>query len=149
INGGQGTGICVSARAYDERADELRNVCAEFISDPCGEPLREFLITSAYQQELHLQLLDRPDMSHVPDEATSPGGGRNNHPIIDEQGNLACVCDEGYVPCTGSEPPDRIECCPSADPMAGWDQNWPVYHREEIVDRFVCTEEPPDGGCAI
>lgn len=49
-------GICVSAEAYDD--PELRQDCWEYIHDPCGSPLREFLITRATQTELTLQALN-------------------------------------------------------------------------------------------
>jgi len=59
------TGICISQQAYDEEFEVLRQVCAPFINDACGTPRREFLITRAFQNELHLQSFDRPLESHL------------------------------------------------------------------------------------
>ncbi len=61
----QASGICVSAEVYDEGADELREACAEYISDPCGTPQREFLISRAFQTELHLQAMDIPKSAYL------------------------------------------------------------------------------------
>lgn len=70
------SGICVSAQAFEERAELLRQVCAPFINDACGTPRREFLITRAFQDELHLQAIDRPLESHLrivdPDTGLAP-----------------------------------------------------------------------------
>ncbi|MBL4683129.1 MAG: hypothetical protein JKY37_00955 [Nannocystaceae bacterium] len=54
------TGICISEQDYDANLEELRQVCAPFISDPCGTPLREYRITRAFQNELWLQAMDIP-----------------------------------------------------------------------------------------
>jgi hypothetical protein len=63
--GGGATGICISSRAYEQDAEKLRRVCAPFISDPCGIPRREYLITRAFQEELWLQSLDVPQRSYL------------------------------------------------------------------------------------
>ncbi|NVB41928.1 hypothetical protein G6O69_29125 [Pseudenhygromyxa sp. WMMC2535] len=63
--GGESSGICISEQAYDERAAELRQVCADFIADPCGEAHREFTITRAFQDSLWLQSMDRRPMPYV------------------------------------------------------------------------------------
>lgn len=59
------SGICVSAQAYEEEFEVLRQVCAPFINDACGTPRREYLVTRAFQDELHIQALDRPLESHL------------------------------------------------------------------------------------
>lgn len=55
---GVGNGICVSEQAFDSDAPRLREICADFIDDPCGDPIREYRITRAFQTELWLQGLD-------------------------------------------------------------------------------------------
>lgn len=60
-----GTGICVSEQAVQQDAQYLREVCADFISDPCGEPLREFSITRAFRNELWLQAMNRPPTEYI------------------------------------------------------------------------------------
>ncbi len=60
-------GICIPEADFldtSERA-RLRQVCEEFIDDPCGIVDREYLITRAFQDELWLQALDRPLRAHV------------------------------------------------------------------------------------
>jgi len=59
------TGICVSGEVYDEGVEGLREACAEYISDPCGSPLREFLISRAFETELHLQAMDIPKTAYL------------------------------------------------------------------------------------
>ncbi len=59
------TGICISAQAYEDEFEVLRQVCQPFINDACGIPRREFLITRAFQNELHIQSLDKPLESHL------------------------------------------------------------------------------------
>lgn len=59
------SGICVSEAAYEEARDALREICAPFISDPCGAAEREYRITRATDTELWLQALERPARSVV------------------------------------------------------------------------------------
>lgn len=59
------SGICISAQAYEDEFEVLRQVCAPFINDACGTPRREFLVTRAFQNELYLQSIDRPLESHL------------------------------------------------------------------------------------
>jgi hypothetical protein len=63
--GGQSTGICISEQDYAERAALLREVCGNFISDPCGEAYREYTITQVTQDQLWLQVMDKPMLSHL------------------------------------------------------------------------------------
>lgn len=55
---GVGNGICISEQAFDSDAARLREICGDFIDDPCGDPIREYRITRAFQTELWLQGLD-------------------------------------------------------------------------------------------
>jgi hypothetical protein len=146
------SGICVSKLAYETNAGELRALCQHFISDPCGEPIREFLITKAFNNELHLQVLDQPEASHLltSDLDACPGGGRNNHPELVNDVSV-CRCDPGFVPCDGRPEDatlpsgDVLDCCQQA-------QDGSIIEdavAAEVIDRFVCLQEQPDGGCAI
>jgi hypothetical protein len=70
--GGASTGICVSEDAYEESANDLRVICQDFIADPCGEALREYTITKAYQDELWIQAMDQPLISTIDFEGETP-----------------------------------------------------------------------------
>lgn len=59
------TGICISESAFDQEFEFLRQVCAPFITDPCGFPRREFLVTRAFQNEIHIQAMDVPRESYL------------------------------------------------------------------------------------
>lgn len=60
------TGLCVSQVAFDEGGtDQLLEVCRPFLRDECGAARREFAITRAFEQKLHLQVLDRPVESYL------------------------------------------------------------------------------------
>jgi hypothetical protein len=63
--GSGASGICISSRGLAENAERLRRICAPFISDPCGTPRREYLITRAFQEELWLQSLDIARSSYL------------------------------------------------------------------------------------
>ncbi|MEZ4451742.1 MAG: hypothetical protein R3B09_19915 [Nannocystaceae bacterium] len=55
------SGVCVSASTFDDPT--TRSACWDYIHDPCGSPIREFLITRSTQTELSLQALDLPEVS--------------------------------------------------------------------------------------
>ena len=59
------SGICVSAQAYDDDFQVLRQVCAPFINEACGDPRREYLVTDAFQNELWLRAIDRDKTAHI------------------------------------------------------------------------------------
>jgi hypothetical protein len=133
--GGQSTGICIPEQDYDERATLLREICGDFISDPCGEAYREFTITKATQSELHLQSMDRPMLSYL---ATTACEDVANAVVVGE----ACVCLPGFsVAACG--PGGEGECC--MDPQAWLGGQAPVL---EVEGRYVCTEKQPDEGCS-
>jgi hypothetical protein len=92
VAGGESTGICVSAQAYEERAPELRQVCANFIRDPCGEAHREFTITRAFQDELWIQSMDQPLISYLVDDgAGSFTEAQDRFICADEQPDGGCT----------------------------------------------------------
>ncbi len=66
-------GICISATAYEEQFQVLRQVCAPFITDPCGSPRLEYVITDAFQNELWLRPMDIPASAHLVDSPRRPG----------------------------------------------------------------------------
>ncbi len=86
------TGICVSAEAYEQDFEVLRQVCAPFITEACGQPRREYLVTRAFQTELHLQAMDRPFESHLravdPDTGLAPAEDEEL-PVVGFQENVA------------------------------------------------------------
>ena len=96
------TGICISAQAYEEEFDVLRQVCAPFINDACGTPRREYLITRAFQTELHLQSIDRRLESHLR--------------AVDAETGLPPEPGEDLVDVTVSEVVDRYTCELPNDP---------------------------------
>jgi hypothetical protein len=109
-----GTGICVSQSAFAEE-DKLRQRCEDLIYDPCGSPVREFLVTAAYQDELWLQSMDRPPTAYLmySDDAEIDDGA---------------VCSGEYLrtlPDESAEPSgERIECeqrlkCAPEQPESG------------------------------
>jgi hypothetical protein len=160
----ESSGICISEQAYEQDAEYLRQVCEEFISDPCGEVYREYLITQAFQDELWLQALDVPYVSFL-DEYDPCEAGTNNRLLVDADGESSCDCLPDFEPCTDAEDPDAPECCPLY-PGDGVDGDDPgdgdgdgdgdddddlaeiarVYEREA---RLVCTDEQVEGGCAV
>ncbi|PRQ05896.1 hypothetical protein ENSA5_00070 [Enhygromyxa salina] len=89
--GGDSTGICISAEDFDERAAELRQICDNFIRDPCGEAYREFRIVSATQTELELEALPPKPLSQLV-EFDDPDGGL----VLGEV--------EGHFVCTDEQP---------------------------------------------
>ncbi|HVI02535.1 MAG TPA: hypothetical protein VM869_27700, partial [Enhygromyxa sp.] len=139
VAGGDSTGICISAEAYETRAAELRQVCGNFISDPCGEAYREFTITRAFQDRLWIQSMDQPLISYLESSGTPCASGSNNQ-LVDG----ACECLPGFSEdlCPGEDDPDVVDCC--ADPDALVPPPAPVVEAE---DRFICADEQPDDGC--
>jgi hypothetical protein len=138
VAGGASTGICISAQAYEERAPELREVCRNFISDPCGEAHREFTITKAFQNELWLQSMDQPLISYLSAATVPCETGSNN-----QQVGGTCECLPGYTEdCPGQGDPEVVDCCPDPD-----DPIPPAASVFEAEDRFICSNEQPEGGC--
>jgi hypothetical protein len=139
VAGGDSTGICVSADAYENRASELRQICANFISDPCGEAYREYTITKVFPDRLYIQSMDQPLTSYLTAAATPCQEGSNNR-LVDG----ACECLPGYTEelCPGDDDPEVVDCC--ADPDAVVPPPAAVVEGE---DRFICAEEQPDDGC--
>ncbi|HLT38299.1 MAG TPA: hypothetical protein VK034_18565, partial [Enhygromyxa sp.] len=144
VAGGESTGICISAQAYDTRAAELRKICANFISDPCGEAYREFTITQAYQDRLVIQSMDQPLISYLDGASFSPCETGSNNRLVDG----ACECLPGYAEqhCPGYDPNAAdvpVDCCVDPDAIA------PLPAAiVEAEDRFICSEEQPDEGCS-
>ncbi len=137
VAGGESTGICVSAQAYESEASELRQICANFISDPCGEAHREFTILEAFQDKLYIQSMDQPLTSYLVEPGPPCVAGSKNQ-IVDGE----CVCLPGYSEalCDDGDP-NVVDCC--ADPNAPF----PPASVVEVEDRFVCAEEQPEDGC--
>lgn len=104
--GGDSTGICVSSEAYDNSAANLRVICKDFITDPCGEAHREFTITKAYQDELWIQSMDLPSISSVLTSG-EPGEGSElipaDAPIVEVEDRLLCAQDQPDGGCIDDE----------------------------------------------
>lgn len=139
VAGGESTGICISAQAYAERAGELRQICANFISDPCGEAHREFTITKAFQDRLWIQSMDLPLTSYLESGAAPCATGSNNQ-LVD--GVCECLPGFGEEYCPGTDDPDVVDCC--VDPNSDVPPPAAVIEAE---DRFICADEQPDDGC--
>jgi hypothetical protein len=140
VAGGESSGICISAQAYDERASELRQICGDFISDPCGEAYREFTITRAFQDELWIQSMDQPLISYLESADEPCETGSNNRLVAGE-----CECLPGFSEdqCPGGDDPDALDCCSDPDALVP-----PPAAVVEAEGRFVCSEEQPDNGCS-
>ncbi len=149
--GGDSSGICVSEQAYAQDAEYLREVCGEFISDPCGEAFREYRVTRAFQDELWLQALDLPPISFVDEYAECESGTFNR--VIDDDDGGGCACLPDFEPCSNDEDPAGPNCCPKyggdgvqapgEDEQEG-EQYARLYERE---GQFICAEEQVEGGC--
>lgn len=149
-NANEQPGICVSALAFDQQKDELRRACANFLYNPCGEPSLEFDIVKASAHRLALKPLPLPERSHWATSDSCPAGGRNNHL---ESG--VCVCDPDMVPCgdplvVGPAGQTLALDCgrPSPDKKSCVDEGREENSGHEVVDRFVCQEIQPEGGCS-
>jgi hypothetical protein len=137
--GGVSSGICISAAAYAERAPELRQICANFISDPCGEAHREYTITRAYQDELWIQSMDQPRTSYLRGRTPDDADGCPANSVSMANGDCACLAGFSEAACGVQT---EFGCCP--DPSLLLSGQAPVA---EFEDRFVCTEDQPEGGC--
>ena len=129
----ESTGICISGQAYEERAAQLREICGNFIADPCGGAVREFTITKSFQDELWIQAMDQRPQSHMFEYGPCAAG--SNNALVGD----SCVCLGGFEGCGGEG--EALECCevPGAEayPIMG-----------EVISSFVCSEEQPNDGCA-
>ncbi|HET6582875.1 MAG TPA: hypothetical protein VFG69_05500 [Nannocystaceae bacterium] len=129
-SGGATSGICVSALSYAEHFDALQQACAPFISDPCGSPRREYVITGATQTELTFAEMDIPATTFVRAQCPVPTGQDN---LLDPLG-----------PKPLPEPP--------ADPAPLDDDHVPLL--KECEARLTCALpqgegiEAPTGGCS-
>ena len=74
------TGICISKQAYDDDFETMRSLCAPFIANPCGRPLREYVITRAFQDRLYLAPRKIPATAHA-------------RPVFNEDGSLMGVTE--------------------------------------------------------
>lgn len=128
VAGGDSTGICISAQAYSEHASDLREVCGPFISDPCGEASREFLITRATPTVLELEALEQPFLSHTVALDEEPVDGFAPVVAVEDQ----YVCTDWQVD-GGCEVDDDCKCDPTseADAENGCD---------ELAADGVCVE---------
>jgi len=168
------TGICVSEQDYEANLDELRQVCAPFISDPCGTPLREYRVVRAFQNELWIQAMDVPERAvvreingqlyeweaklscaapvpHREDEACTADDECQRDPYAPDDPATDYTCDI----------PDGAEtgrCRPVADTECILDEDC-----EELGQAYLCVEGlcqapcslcapdagQPDGGCIV
>lgn len=150
-NANERPGICISALEYDRQSRALREACAHFLSDPCGDATLAYEIKRATTNTLDLAVMPLRVRSHWATADNCPRGGHNNHL---EAG--VCVCDPGYVQC--GEPllsdaegrPLAIDCARGQDPAVACKAGQvPVEENfgHELRDRFVCLQEQPEGGC--
>lgn len=137
------TGICVAESAYEEQLSALRAYCGDFISDPCGEPIREYTITRAFQDELWIQARDRAYRAYLrtaDEERCAPNMAYNGQvrvpeldPDTEELFTVEndCVCLAGFSEeaCGG----EGEGCCPI--PGALLNGQAPIV---ELEDRFFC-----------
>lgn len=149
-------GICVSAQAFDYRPQNdsdppaLRDVCAPFISDPCGAAERRYRITRATDTELWLQALERPARAVVrsvlgdrsPEDATVDLREYTAKLTCDSPVQRveaeACGEDADCLPDPYDPENQRgaLRCDKSALPLG-----------DEDPGQGVCVGQQPDGGC--
>ncbi|MBC8072881.1 MAG: hypothetical protein IAG13_31455 [Deltaproteobacteria bacterium] len=149
---GTTSGICISAGAYDDELDQLRQICAPFISDPCGAPRREYVITGASQTELTLGAMDIPATTFMRAECPSPAGRDN---LVDPLGAKppapeACV-DRLPVDADGQCSGDYDSLCDGFCYPTGADCDDSRLGLQECEARLTCAvpdgAEQPPGGC--
>ena len=127
-----GTGLCVSQTAY-ARQSELLQACEDLLYDPCAapSPVREFLVTRAFQSELWLQSLDRPVTSYLmysdaPIAGADTGGdGEDGPPVA-----VADLCSGAYI-----------------RTVIDGDAAEPTKYGYECAERFSCATDQPETGC--
>lgn len=106
-SGGATSGICVSSLAYDNDLEGLREACAPFISDPCGSPRREYVITSATQTELTFAAIDIAPTT-FPRDVCPVAAGRDN---LRDPGGPKPVPPEPPPPPDPEDPPPLLQEC--------------------------------------
>ncbi len=108
---GSAPGICVSAQSYEEDLADLRKACAPFITDPCGPPRREYLVTDATQTELTLAATDIPAVTWISEEPCPlPAGELNLRPGSDGSTSDTLLCLSTVEGSQGEPNVDRYEC---------------------------------------
>lgn len=150
-NANEQPGLCVSKLAIQNNQDAMRKACAPYLYNPCGEASLDFEISAAFAHRLELKSLPLREMSHWASSDSCPAGGQNNHL---EKG--ACVCDPGMIPCGPPLTQDAqgrvlaIDCGrPAADGQSCVEGASEESSGHEVIDRFVCQERQPEGGCRI
>ncbi len=112
------SGICVSAQAYEQEFEVLRQVCAPFINDACGSVRREYLVTRAFQNELHLQSVDRPLESHLRAVVPQTGLPPEEDEILETPGLVETVdrytCELPAEPGVVAQPANGLGCSTDA-----------------------------------
>jgi hypothetical protein len=147
---GSSSGICVSASAYEDHLDELRQYCAPFISDPCGAPRREYLVTSAKQTELGLAAMDIPAITFMRRDCPVPAGPDNlRDPLGPKPTAPATACVDRIEGSCTDEYPERCDdgfCYPP-----GTDCGDDRVGLQECEARLTCVvpegQQQPSGGC--
>lgn len=147
------TGLCVSKVAYEQGREELLQICRPFLRDECGAARREFAVTRAFQQELWLQVLDKPLDSYVMMRSVDTPADAE---VTDEEREALCRGDR----VAGSAIDDQPTCARlQDDPACGTAGALPccsgdyVYTAEgpgfvECEERLSCAPNQPDNGCA-
>ncbi len=153
---GAASGICVSGQAYEESLEQLRAVCAPFVSDACGQPRREYTITGATQTELTFVPTDIPATTFFTDgTCPTPTGADNLRPGSDGSG-------PGRMECVAAEPPGapgtqvieteceaRLTCAGVVQPAGGCSDDTECPAGEQ-GEQYVCFDglcrTPCEGG---
>jgi len=134
--GGDSTGVCVSLSSLEDHEDRLREICEEFIEDPCGEALREYEILEATQTELSIGPLERPVTSFVRgrkvDDDYSPDDFSNG--IVEEVGQFVC---------TDTQPDGGCSTHADCNEIIEFDENGNPTEPIESGERAWCI----DGSC--
>jgi hypothetical protein len=144
LSAGSGlSGICISEAAHETELELHRTICEPFISDPCGEPHREYAILAATQTELWLGELDIAPRSYVrvaptDDPACDPGAAGD---LVECEARLTCLMPESRTQPDGG--------CTADDDCDGFEDD---DDGDGDPDDYVCSfgrcrKAPPIGEC--
>ncbi len=137
------TGLCVSEQRYDSDYAKLLDACAEFIHDPCGNPIREFTITKAFQDRLYLQVRDIPKTSFL-DWAEIDDGDPETENVrtpVEITGRLLCAEEQPEGGCV-----EHADCDGVVE-LGAEGEEIPFPYCVDGRCRRICDEETED--CAL
>jgi hypothetical protein len=144
-------GICISEVAYGLGRDDLLKVCRPFLRDDCGQAERQFAITRAFQQELWLQVLDKPLQSYV---MMRPADASASEPLTDEEREAVCRGDRVAGRVVGGEPTcaraSEVPNCGAEGELPCCSPDYDFFGDPGFIEceaRLSCGPAQIDSGC--